>query len=56
MFLGGKTIIDSDQKGGVHKEWIPDEKIKLKYYEKIIAGFKNDQTSLLKLWQWENND
>jgi hypothetical protein len=33
VFLGGKTIIDSDKKGSVHKEWIPDEKIKVKYYE-----------------------
>ena len=56
VIFGGKTIIDSDKKGSVHKEWIPEEKIKLKYYEKIIPGFKNHQTNQLKLWQWENND
>lgn len=29
VFLGGSTIVDSDKKGSVHKEWIPDEKIKV---------------------------
>lgn len=45
MFLGGSTIVDSDKKGFVHKEWIPNEKIKIQYYDKIISGFKNDHVN-----------
>jgi Carbohydrate phosphorylase len=48
--------MDSNKKGKVNKEWIPDEKIKVQYYDRIIPGYKNDETNMLRLWHWENND